>query len=111
MTSFTHARSQRYELELRFVPPEIEVIALPRPPDPRDLFDFSGARELIDAAYELANDALDRAAVPPTHRRADAAASAAAKARLTDGCARVAGLVGDRGVGWRASRSRACRRA
>jgi NTE family protein len=64
MTSFTHARSQRFELELRFVPPEIEVVVLPRPPDPRDLFDFSGAHELIDAAYELANDALDRAAVP-----------------------------------------------
>jgi len=65
MTSFTHARSQRYELELRHVPPEIEVIELPRPPDPRDLFDFSGARELIEAAYDLANEALDRAAVPP----------------------------------------------
>src|SRR3954464_8034734 len=64
MTSFTHARGQRFELELRFVPPEIEVVGLPRPPDPRDLFDFSGARALIDAAYELANDALDRAAVP-----------------------------------------------
>ena len=46
------------------VPPEIEVVVLPRPSDPRDLFDFSGARELIDAAYELANEALDRAAVP-----------------------------------------------
>ena len=65
MTSFGHARSQRFELELRFVPPEIEVIVLPRPPDPRDLFDFSGSRELIDAAYELANEALDQAAVPP----------------------------------------------
>jgi NTE family protein len=64
MTSFTHARSQRFELELRFVPPEIEVVVLPRPPDPRDLFDFSGARALIDAAYELANESLDRAAVP-----------------------------------------------
>jgi len=69
MTSFTHARSQRFELELRFVPPEIEVIQLPRPPDPRDLFDFSGASGLIDAAYELANDALDRAAVPASRRR------------------------------------------
>src|SRR4051794_22259457 len=66
MTSFTHARSQRYELELRFVPPEIQVVTLPRPPDPRDLFDFSGARDLIDAAYELANVALDSAAVQPT---------------------------------------------
>ena len=34
MTSFGHARSQRFELELRFVPPDIEVIVLPRPPDP-----------------------------------------------------------------------------
>jgi hypothetical protein len=37
---------------------------LPRPPDPRDLFDFSGARALMDAAYELANESLDQAAVP-----------------------------------------------
>ena len=81
MTSFTHARSQRYELELRLVPPEIEVIELPRPPDPRDLFDFSGARELIDAAYELANEALDRAAVPRADRASSAAASAAARRR------------------------------
>jgi NTE family protein len=65
MTSFGHARSQRFELEMRFVPPDIEVIVLPRPPDPRELFDFSGSRELIEAAYELANDALDQAAVPP----------------------------------------------
>jgi len=64
MTSFTHARSQRYELELRHVPAEIEVIELPRPPDARDLFDFSGARHLIDAAYELANETLDRASLP-----------------------------------------------
>ena len=65
MTSFTHARSQRFELELRHVPPEIEVVVLPRPPDPRDLFDFSGARELIDAAYDLANEALDHAPSVP----------------------------------------------
>src|SRR5689334_9918857 len=65
MTSFSHARSQRFELELRHVPPEIEVIELPRPPDARDLFDFSGARHLIDAAYELAHEALDAVAVTP----------------------------------------------
>src|SRR6267378_1829597 len=59
MTSFSHARSQRFELELRHVPPSVEVIVLPKPPDPRDLFDFSGARELIDAAYELSHEALD----------------------------------------------------
>src|SRR3954451_9365704 len=65
MTSFSHARSQRFELELRHVPPSVEVIVLPKPPDPRDLFDFSGARELIDAAYELSHEALDQASVPP----------------------------------------------
>jgi NTE family protein len=59
MTSFMHARSQRFELELRHVPPEIEVVVLPRPRDPRDLFDFSGARDLIDEAYNLAIEALD----------------------------------------------------
>jgi NTE family protein len=59
MTSFTHARSQRYELELRHVPPEIEVVELPRPRDTRDLFDFTGARELMDEAYELACETLD----------------------------------------------------
>ena len=36
------------------------MIELPRPPDPRDLFDFSGGAELIDAAYELANDRARR---------------------------------------------------
>ncbi len=41
------------------------MIELPRPPDSRDLFDFSGARQLIDAAYELANEELDRASLPP----------------------------------------------
>jgi NTE family protein len=59
MTSFMHARSQRFELELRALPPGVEVIVLPRPRDARDLFDFSGATELMDGAYELASAALD----------------------------------------------------
>jgi NTE family protein len=59
MTSFMHARSQRFELELRNIPPNVEVVVLPRPVDTRDLFDFSGARELIDAAYDLCSQALD----------------------------------------------------
>ncbi len=71
MTSFTHARSQRFELELRHVPPEIEVIVLPRPPDVRDCSTSRARAQLIDAAYDLANEALDRAAVPtaPASRR------------------------------------------
>src|SRR4051812_40510200 len=59
MTGFMHARNQRFELELRHAPPNVEIIVLPRPRDTRDLFDFSGARELIDEAYDLTRDALD----------------------------------------------------
>jgi len=60
MTSFSHARSQRYDLDMRFAPTDVQVIELPRPRDARDLFDFSGARELIDEAYDLTCGMLDR---------------------------------------------------
>ncbi len=69
MTSFTHARSQRFELELRSLPPDVEVVVLPRPPDPRDLFDFSGAAELIEAAYELTARELDARDAHPARGR------------------------------------------
>jgi len=59
MTSFMHARSQRFELELRYAPPSVEIVVLPRPRDARDLFDFSGGKELIDEAYSLAGEVLD----------------------------------------------------
>lgn len=64
MTSFAHARNQRYELDRRYVSSEIEVVELPRPRDTRELFDFSGAKQLIDEAYELAGQVLDRGAGP-----------------------------------------------
>ncbi len=60
MTSFMHARNQRYELERRQAIDRVDIIDLPRPRDPRELFDFSGARELIDDAYRLSMDRLDR---------------------------------------------------
>ena len=78
------------------MPPGVEVISLPRPPDPRDLFDFSGARELIDASYELACAALDRAAVPDIaaarrrrfrRPRRPAPSEPAAEVRAADGSA------------------------
>jgi len=71
MTSFVHARSQRFDLELRTLPENVEVIVLPRPRDARDLFDFSGARELIDSAYDLTAKALDARGLHPAgeHRR------------------------------------------
>jgi NTE family protein len=62
MASFAHSRSQRFELELRRLPAGVQVIVLPRPHDPRELFDFSGARQLIDEAHRLAGIELDRLA-------------------------------------------------
>ncbi len=59
MTSFAHSRNMRYELERRHAPDHVEIVELPRPDDPRDLFDFSGAEELIERAYALAAEALD----------------------------------------------------
>jgi NTE family protein len=59
MTSFVHARNQRYELERRHLPPGVELIELPRPRDTRDIFDFSGGAELLEEAYQLTLVALD----------------------------------------------------
>ena len=59
MTSFMHARNQRFNLERRATDGEVEIIELPRPRDARDLFDFSGAHELIDDAYVLSTRFLD----------------------------------------------------
>jgi NTE family protein len=68
MTSFMHSRSQRFELEMRNVPAGVDVIVLPRPSDPRELFDFSGGRELIDEAHRLAAAELDRIAAEADER-------------------------------------------
>ncbi len=59
MMSFAHSRNMRYELDRRNAAENIEIIELPRPLDPRELFDFSGATHLIEAAYELCAPALD----------------------------------------------------
>jgi NTE family protein len=59
MTSFAHSRNMRYELDRRHAADHIEIIELPRPLDPRELFDFSGANHLIEAAYDLCAPALD----------------------------------------------------
>jgi NTE family protein len=67
--AFAISRKQRYELERRAVPETVELIDLPAPPDDRELFDFSGGRALMDAAYDLANQALDDAEAARTRRR------------------------------------------
>jgi NTE family protein len=67
--AFAISRKQRYELELRSVPESVELIELPAPPDDRELFDFSGGRPLMAAAYDLANQALDDAEAAKSRRR------------------------------------------
>jgi NTE family protein len=67
--AFAISRKQRYELERRSVPESVEVVVLPPPVDERELLDFSGAEDLIESAYELANRALDDADAARRRRR------------------------------------------
>ncbi|MCU1466739.1 MAG: hypothetical protein JWM72_2667, partial [Actinomycetia bacterium] len=76
MTSFMHARNQRYELERRHAIEHVDIIDLPRPHDGRDLFDFSGAHALIESAYQLSMKKLDEYQRELADRRAVALATA-----------------------------------
>ena len=67
--AFAISRDQRFELELQWIPKEIEVVVLPPPLDDRDFFDFSDADRLIHEAYDLANRALDDHVVRPDRQR------------------------------------------
>jgi NTE family protein len=67
--SMAISRDQRFDLELQWVPPEVEMVVLPPPPDDRDFFDFSGARELIDQALAMAHRALDDHELRPDRQR------------------------------------------
>jgi predicted acylesterase/phospholipase RssA len=82
MTSFMHARNQRYELERRQAIEHVDIIDLPRPRDTRELFDFSGAHALIESAYELAQVKLDEYERECEAAREAAAATAAADEAL-----------------------------
>ena len=68
--SMAISRDLRFDLELQWVPPEVEVVVLPPPADDRDFFDFSGARELIDQALAMAHRALDDHELRPDRQRA-----------------------------------------
>jgi len=57
--AFGISRDQRLELELQWVPKEIELVVMPRAVDDREFFDFSGGRELVDESYRLASETLD----------------------------------------------------
>jgi len=68
--AFAISRKQRFDLELRSAPESVELVVLPAPVDDRELFDFSGGRALMDAAYRLAERALDDAESARRRRRA-----------------------------------------
>jgi NTE family protein len=57
--AFAISRNQRFDLELRHAPPEVDVLVLPSPSDQRELFDFSDSMMLIEEAHHLAARALD----------------------------------------------------
>lgn len=57
--AFAISRNQRFDLELRHAPPDVDVLVLPSPSDQRELFDFSDAMMLIEEAHHLAGRTLD----------------------------------------------------
>jgi NTE family protein len=67
--AFAISRDLRFELELQWVPKDIELVVLPPPVDDRDFFDFSGGERLIEDAYKNAIAALDDLAVRPGRQR------------------------------------------
>lgn len=67
--AFAISRDQRFELEMQWVPKEIDVCVIPPPVDDRDFFDFSGGKELIDEAHKLTLLALDELEARPERPR------------------------------------------
>ena len=69
LRSVAISREQRFDLELQWVPDEVELVVLPAPDDERDFFDFSGGRALMDQAMVLAHRALDDHELRPDRQR------------------------------------------
>jgi NTE family protein len=57
--AFAISRDQRFELELQWVPDDVDLVLLPAPLDDRDFFDFRGGATIINEAHKLALQALD----------------------------------------------------
>jgi len=57
--AFAISRNQRFDLELRHAPADVDVVVLPAPSDERELFDFSDSMMLIEESHHLAARALD----------------------------------------------------
>lgn len=66
--AFAISRDQRFELELQWVPRDVDLVMLPAPVDDRELFDFSGAEGMINEGYDLAVRALDAHETAPGRR-------------------------------------------
>ncbi len=66
--AFAISRDQRFELELQWVPPEVDLVVLPAPEDDREFFDFSGGAALINEAYKMASRTLDDYEARPGRR-------------------------------------------
>lgn len=66
--AFAISRDQRFELELQWVPPDVEVVLLPAPADDREFFDFSDGGAVIDEAYKIASQTLDDFEARPRRR-------------------------------------------
>jgi NTE family protein len=67
--SFAISRDLRFELELQWVPKEVELVVLPQPVDQRDFFDFGDGERLIHDAYTSALAALDDLESRPGRQR------------------------------------------
>jgi NTE family protein len=67
--AFAISREQRFELELQWVPEDVEVVVLPPPVDDREFVDFSDGERLIEQAYHLAMRALDAIEAEPGRQR------------------------------------------
>ena len=70
--AFAISRDQRFELELQYVPDDVDLVVLPAPRDDRDFFDFRGGATIINEAHKLALQALDDYEAgrrPPIRRR------------------------------------------
>src|SRR5581483_12021735 len=57
--AFAISRDLRFELELQWMPKDIEMVILPAPEDDRDFIDFSNAKHYIDSAHDMAAATLD----------------------------------------------------
>lgn len=67
--AFAISRDLRFELEVQWVPKDVQMVVLPQPVDSRDFLDFSGGQAIIDEAHRLALDALDDIEEHPGRQR------------------------------------------